>query len=85
MAGDGIKTRRGDGIKTSKGDGVKTDRRARSQRNKIVTTLGSIATSAAALETVAVVAPVIVPPGVGAATAALAGFAATLVNIWWPK
>jgi hypothetical protein len=67
------------------GDGIKTNRRARSQRNKIVTTLGGVAASAASLDAVSVVAPAIVPPGTGAAVAALCGMLATMVNVWWPK
>lgn len=74
MAGDGIKT-----------EGNKRERRMRSQRNKIVTTLSSMAASAASLDAISVVAPAVVPPGTGAAAAAGFGFLATLVNIWWPK
>jgi hypothetical protein len=66
----------GDGIKTNK------NRRARSQRNKIVSTLTGAATVAAAAETAI---PGILPPGSGVLTAQLLTFAALIANQFWPQ
>ena len=64
--------------------GVKTTReqRKRTQRNKIVTVLTGVATSAVAIETQA---PGVIPPGSGVVVSQVAGLAAMLVNVFWPK
>ena len=66
------------------GDGVKTThkKRARSQRNKIVTTLTGVASVAVAAEQTL---PGVVPPGVGMLTGQVATFLALIANQFWPQ
>ncbi len=64
------------------GDGVKTNRRARSQRNKIVSTLAG---AAAVAQTVEQTLPGVVPAGFSMLTGQCLTFAALLVNQFWPK
>jgi hypothetical protein len=54
--------------------------RARSLRNKLVTTLTALATAAPTLETI----PGIVPPGTGVAVAQGLGLIAVLINQFMP-
>lgn len=66
------------------GDGVKTEhkKRAKSQRNKIVSVLTGLATVGAAAETAL---PGVLPPGAGVMTGQVATFLALVVNQFWPK
>ena len=64
-------------------DGIKTprNRRAKSQRNKIVSALAGAATVAAAVESL----PIGVPPGTGTAAGQVFTFLALVANLYWPK
>ncbi len=66
------------------GDGVKTERkkRARSQRNKIVSVLTGVASVGAAADTAL---PGVIPPGSGILVGQVATFLALCVNQFWPK
>lgn len=64
------------------GDGVKTNRRARSQRNKIVSVLTGVASVGVAADTAL---PGVLPPGSGVLVGQVASFLALVVNQFWPK
>ena len=70
------------------GDGVKTprNRRARSQRNKIVTGLGAALTGIVpVVEAVERVAPGTVPPGTSLILGTAGTALLTFINVVWPK